>query len=277
MIVDAHQHLWQIERNGHEWPTPDLDAIYRDFEAANLQAVTQAAAVTATVLVQSQPNDTDTGWMLDVAADTPLIRGVVGWTDLAAPDAPARIARLARRPKLKGLRPMLQGLADDAWILRDEVRPALAAMIDHGLTFDALIFPRHLPVIDQLARDWPSLPIVIDHGAKPPIAAARELDGAWAEAISRVAQNENVYGKLSGLMTEMNPDQPHDDMTDYADHLYAVFGPERLMWGSDWPVVGLRAPYSAWFDWTAAWLTAKPSHARDAILGRTATRFYSLN
>ncbi len=277
MIVDAHQHLWRIGRNGHEWPTPDLVAIHRDFDAADLQSVTQAAGVAGTVLVQSQPNDADTAWMLEVAAETPLIKGVVGWTDLAAPEAPARIAGLARRPKLKGLRPMLQVLAEDDWILRDEVRPALAAMCDHGLTFDTLVFPRHLPFIDRLARDWPPLAIVVDHGAKPPIAATNGLNTAWAEAIKRVAQNENAYSKLSGLLTEMNDGQPHGDMAPYADHLYTVFGPDRLMWGSDWPVVNLSAPYTDWLGWTTAWLADKPPHARDAILAGTATRFYSLD
>lgn len=275
MIVDAHQHLWRIGQNGHEWPTADLGAIYRDFGPADLQVVTEEAGVTATVLVQSQPNDADTDWMLDIAAETPLIKGVVGWTDLAAPDAAARIAALARRPKLKGLRPMLQGLGDDGWILRDDVRPALNAMCDYGLTFDALVFTRHLPFIAQLAERHSDLAIVIDHGAKPPIS--EDLDFAWANGITRLAAHESVYCKLSGLLTEMAPHQSLVDMTSYADHLYAAFGPDRVMWGSDWPVVLLRDSYRAWFDWTSAWLTAKPPSVRAAILGGTATRFYTLN
>ena len=274
MIVDSHQHLWQIGKNGHEWPTPDLDPIHRDFVTADLTAVTGAAGVGATVLVQSQPADIDTDWMLDIAEGTPLIQGVVGWADLAAPDAPRRLAELARRPKLKGIRPMLQGLADDNWILRDAVRPALEALLDLGLRFDALVFKRHLAAIDQLARTFPDLPIIIDHCAKPPLAAG-DL-AAWREAIARLAGHANVTCKLSGLFTEMRADQPVDDARPVADHVLSVFGPERLMWGSDWPVVLLRRPYGTWLDWTMTWLDGKTADVKTAVLGNTARRVYAL-
>jgi len=274
LIVDSHQHLWQIGKNGHEWPTPDLDPIHRDFVTADLTAVTGAAGVGATVLVQSQPADIDTDWMLDIAEGTPLIQGVVGWADLAAPDAPRRLAELARRPKLKGIRPMLQGLADDNWILRDAVRPALEALLDLGLRFDALVFKRHLAAIDQLARTFPDLPIIIDHCAKPPLAAG-DL-AAWREAIARLAGHANVTCKLSGLFTEMRADQPVDDARPVADHVLSVFGPERLMWGSDWPVVLLRRPYGTWLDWTMTWLDGKTADVKTAVLGNTARRVYAL-
>jgi len=274
LIVDSHQHLWQIGKNGQEWPTPDLDPIHRDFVTADLTAVTGAAGVGATVLVQSQPADIDTDWTLDIAEGTSLIQGVVGWADLVAPGAPRRLAELARRPKLKGIRPMLQGLADDNWILRDAVRPALEALLDLGLRFDALVFTRHLAAIDRLARTFPALPIIIDHCAKPPLA-----DGdlsAWREAIARVADNANVTCKLSGLFTEMRADQAVDDAVPVADHVLSVFGSERLMWGSDWPVVLLRQPYGNWLDWTKAWLDGKTADVKTAILGNTARRVYAL-
>lgn len=274
MIVDSHQHLWQIGQNGHEWPTPDLDAIHRDFVTADLTAVAGAAGVDATVLVQSQPADIDTDWMLDVADASPLIQGVVGWTDLSAPDAARRLADLARRPKLKGMRPMLQGLDDDEWILRDTVRPALKALLDLGLRFDALVFTRHLGAIDRLAGLLPDLPIIIDHCAKPPLASGTLSD--WREAIARVAERPNVTCKLSGLFTEMTPGQSADDARPVADHVLSVFGPERLMWGSDWPVVLLRRPYGGWLDWTKAWLDDKTAEVRTAVLGNTARRVYAL-
>ncbi len=274
MIVDSHQHLWQIGKNGHEWPTPDLAPIHRDFVTADLTAVAGAAGVGATVLVQSQPADIDTDWMLDVAEATPLIQGVVGWADLAAPDAPQRLAELARRPKLRGIRPMLQGLADDNWILRDNVRPALEALLRLDLRFDALVFTRHLAAIGRLARTFPDLPIIIDHCAKPPLAAG-DL-GAWREAIARVAEHANVTCKLSGLFTEMRADQPVDDARPVADHVLSIFGPERLMWGSDWPVVLLRQPYGNWLDWTKAWLDGKTADVTTDILGNTARRVYAL-
>ncbi len=276
MIVDAHHHLWQIGRNGHEWPTPDLTAIHRDFEPADLARSVDGTGVTATVLVQSQPSDRDTEWMLQVAAHSDLIKGVVGWTDLATPDAPARIRVLAQRPKFKGLRPMLQGLSQDDWILTNDVRPALTAMSDEGLSFDALVFTRHLPSIVALAKAWPSLAIVIDHAAKPPFAQLIDMP-LWRDRMSEAAACPNIACKLSGLFTERAPGQDAAEVTPIADYLLAKFGAERLMWGSDWPVVDLRGGYRAWLDWTHAWLDTIQPEAREAILSRTARTFYRLD
>jgi len=276
LIVDAHHHLWRIGRNGHEWPTPDLAPIHRDFEPADLERTLNETGVTATVLVQSQPSDLDTDWMLDIAAGSDRIRGVVGWADLAAPGAPARIRALARRPKLKGLRPMLQGLAQDDWILRKDVRPAITAMLDEGLSFDALVFTRHLPAIVTLAQTFPALAIVIDHGAKPPFALPGQMP-QWRTHIQAAAQCANIACKLSGLFTELAPDQDRADAAPVADILLACFGPDRLMWGSDWPVVDLAGSYGSWLDWTRQWLDNKSSRARDAILSHTAQTFYRLD
>lgn len=276
MIVDAHHHLWRIGRNGHEWPTPDLSVIHRDFEPADLARTLDGTGVTATVLVQSQPSDLDTEWMLDIAADSRVIRGVVGWTDLAAPDAAARIRALARRPKLKGLRPMLQGLPQDDWILRPEARRALVAMTDEGLSFDALVFTRHLPAIVTLAKAFPLLAIVIDHGAKPPFTAPDDMS-SWHARILDAAQCPNIACKLSGLFTEQAAGQDRADVLPVADHLLSAFGAERLMWGSDWPVVDLAGGYSPWLDWTRRWLDKEDSSAREAILSRTARAFYRLD
>ncbi len=277
MIIDSHQHLWQIGRNGHEWPTSDLSAIWRDFESDDLHTVATTAGITATVLVQSQSSDADTDWMLSIAANDTLIKGVVGWADLAAPSSVKRATFLAQQPKFKGLRPMLQGLNDDEWILQPAVQPALAAMADLGLRFDALIFPRHLKVIDRLAKAFPGLRIVIDHCAKPPIAANdSQATNAWRDGIAIVAQNANIFCKLSGVITEASDGQTIDDTAPYADHVLDSFGPERLMWGSDWPVVNLRTTYATWLDWSRVWLDTKSPEARAQILSGTARRFYQL-
>ena len=165
--VDAYHHVWTIARGDYRWLSPDL-SIARDYGLDDLRPL--LGDVTATVLVQAADTEAETAFMLDVARSSPrLVRAVVGWTDLASPNAPARIAELAADPLLED-RPMLQDIDDTAWILLPAVQPALAAMARHGLRFDALLKPRHLRVIGALARSHPDLPVVIDHAAKPDIA-----------------------------------------------------------------------------------------------------------
>ncbi len=278
MIVDSHHHLWQIGRNDQTWPTADLGAIYRDFAPADLMTDSAGLGVEATIVVQSQPSETDTLWLLEVAAVTPLIQGVVGWTDLTAAGAVDRIRYLAHQAKFKGLRPMLQGLSDDAWVLQPALDAVFAVMTELRLTFDALVYTRHLGAIETLARRWPDLAIVIDHGAKPPLAAADDdQDRAWHDGIATVADQPNIVCKLSGLVTEMMPGQDMTRVEVCADHLLASFGPQRLMWGSDWPVVKLRGSYGDWFGWTRRWLRDKDITVREQIMGRTAERFYRLS
>ena len=270
MIIDAHQHFWQIGRNACTWPTPDLTAIHRDFGPADLAAAAAGLDLAGSVLVQSQASDTDTDYLLDLAAKTPGVLGVVGWTDLAAPDAPARIADLARHPKLKGLRPMLQGLPEDDWITRPALAPAIEAMLTHHLRLDALVFTRHLPHLRLFAEAHPDLPIVIDHGAKPPLADG-DLD-EWTREISALAPLGNVWCKLSGLPTEAGPDGSPDAMDRAIDTLLALFGEKRLMWGSDWPVVNLASDYGAWLSRARA--RTGPSAA---LYGDTAAAFYNIS
>ena len=274
MLIDAHQHFWRIGQNDLAWPTADLAAIHRDFEPPELARIGAPHDLAGTVVVQSQPSDRDNDWLLALAADEPLVLGVVGWADLMAPDAPERIAGLARHPKLKGLRPMLQDLADDAWIADPRLEPAIDAMVAHGLSLDALVFPRHLPHLLTLARRRPDLAIVIDHGAKPSIGAGDFA--AWSEALAPLAALPNVHGKLSGLLTQATPGQSPETLAPYVARLVALFGPKRLMWGSDWPVLNLAGEYGQWLDLARrlSGLTADADLA--ALFGETARRFYRL-
>jgi L-fuconolactonase len=225
-----------------------------------------------TVLVQSQPTDTDTDWMLDLARDTPVVKAVVGWVDLTDPGAPDRIAAIAREPKLRGLRPMLQSIDDTDWLLRDDIVPALRAMQAAGLRLDALIQPRHLPMLARFAQRWPDLPIVIDHAAKPYAAAGTLFP--WAEQIAALA-DLGLYCKLSGLRTEQAPGQSADDLKPYVEHLVAMFA-HRLMWGSDWPVLLLAG--DDWRRWQAdAARLARPAGADiDRLFRGAAASFYAL-
>jgi len=270
--VDAHHHVWRIARGDYGWLTPDLP-IHRDHGLDDLRPL--LGDIAATVLVQAAPTEAETDFLLDVAAESHgLVRGVVGWTDLAAADAPVQVARLSRRTLLKGLRPMLQDIDDTAWILRPEVQPVLLEMAARGLVFDALIQPRHLPVVLELARRHPALPIVVDHAAKPAIAA-RAFE-PWAEEIAAVARQTQAVCKLSGLVTEASRHWHVDDLRPYVGHLLDVFGPRRLLWGSDWPVVELAGGYARWHDATLTLLADCSDAERDAILGGNAARVYRL-
>ena len=275
MRIDAHQHFWQLAARAGGWPPPSLAAIYRDFAPQDLAPLLAAHGVHGTVLVQSLPSEDDTHWLLALAEQADFIRAVVGWTDLLAVDAPAAIARLASHKKLKGLRPMLQDLDDEEWIADPALAPALNAMVEHGLRFDALVLPRHLPALLQCARAWPGLAIVIDHAAKPPIADASF--GQWREDMAQLAALPNVHCKLSGLVTEASTDWSVDDLQPYVEHVLDVFGAQRVIWGSDWPVVGLAGGYGAWLAASETLLAHLGQQDRNDIFGLNARRFYGLD
>jgi len=275
MLVDAHQHFWRLaDRNG-AWPPPGLAAIYRDFFPDDLAPLLARHGVAKTVLVQSMPNEDDTRFMLGLARAHAFIGGVVGWADLKAPDAPARIGALAADPLLKGLRPMLQDLDDDRWIDDPALAPAVDAMLRHGLSFDALVLPCHLPALYAFAQRHPDLPIVIDHGAKPLIAAG--VHEPWRADIARLATLPQVSCKLSGLVTEAGADWDVERLRPYVDHLLASFGPQRLIWGSDWPVLNLAADYARWLAACASLLDGLSEADRQAVFGLNAQRFYGID
>jgi L-fuconolactonase len=274
MLVDAHQHFWQLaDRNG-AWPPPELAAIYRDFLPGDLAHLLEAHGVARTVLVQSMPNEDDTRFMLGLAERAPFIGGVVGWVDMKAPDAPARIAALAQDPMLKGLRPMLQDLEDDRWIADPALAPAVDAMLRHGLSFDALVLPRHLSALLAFAERHPDLPIVIDHGAKPLIAQG--VMAPWRDDIARLAALPQVCCKLSGLVTEAGAGWDVERLRPYVDHLVASFGPQRLIWGSDWPVLNLASDYAGWIAASLSLLDGLDEAERQAVMGLNARRFYRI-
>lgn len=272
MRVDAHHHVWRIARGDYAWLTPDLP-IHGDYTLDDLRPL--LGDVTATVLVQAAQTEAETAFLLDVARNSSgLVCGVVGWVDLAHPNAPARIAALRNEPLLRGLRPMLQDIADTDWILCDAVQPALRAMVRAELRFDALIQPRHLPTLRALCGQHPNLRVVVDHGAKPAIAARGWQP--WADDIEQLARETQALCKFSGLVTEAGHDWLADDIRRYTDHLLGCFGADRLMWGSDWPVVNLAGGYARWRDVSEQLFVTLSAAERDAILGGTAATFYNL-
>ncbi|MBP1885498.1 amidohydrolase family protein [Sinorhizobium mexicanum] len=274
-LIDAHQHYWTLGLGHNDWPEPDLAPIYRDFGPEDLKPNLAAAGISRTVLVQAAPNVTETEFLLSVAEQEESVAAVVGWVNILAADAASEIRRLKANPKFKAIRPMLQSILETAWILQPQAIATLQALPGLDMRFDALIQPRHLPVIAALAAEVPELAIVVDHGAKPFIAAGKMEP--WQSDMAALARRPNVYVKLSGLVTEAGGGWSVERLKPYAAHLLDVFGADRVMFGSDWPVVLLDADYGAWFA-AAQELTAHlTSSEREDVFSRTAARFYGIS
>lgn len=272
MQIDSHQHFWRVARGEYHWMSPDLAALYRDYGPDDLAPLIARHGIERTILVQAAQTLAETRFLLAIADATPFVAGVVGWAEFTDPDAPATIAELAEHPLLVGLRPMVQDIPDDDWLVRPDLAPAFRALVEHDLVFDALVFPRHLSRLLVVADRHPDCTIVVDHGAKPAIRE-RSLD-PWRADMAAIAARPNTWCKLSGLVTEAGPDWRTEDLRAYVDHLLAVFGPERLLWGSDWPVANLAGGYDRWREATAALLATLPEADRAAVLGGNAERVY---
>ena len=274
MRIDAHQHFWRLSRGDYDWLNA-FPKIARDFLPGDLAPHLAAASIDRTVLVQAAPASAETEFLLELARTTPFVAGVVGWVNFEALDAPIRIAQLCENEKLIGLRPMIQDIADTQWMLRPELAPAIDAMLRGGLTLDALVKPNHLAVLSRFLDRYPKLDVVIDHGAKPDIAG--QGLNSWATHIRQIARESPARCKLSGLVTEAGPGWNEQRLRPYVEVLLESFGPSRLMWGSDWPVVNLASDYMGWIK-MAETLTRHLSTAeRAAIFGGNAAAFYGLN
>lgn len=277
--IDAHQHYWQLIRSDYAWMAEPHAAIRRDFLPTDLGPLLRSAEIAGTVLVQADATARETDFLLEIAATTPNVLGIVGWVDFTATDAVVEVERRAAQAPIRGLRPMLEFIDDPAWILQPAFDPVFRAMIRHGLRFDALIHPPHLPAILALAQRYPDLSIVIDHGAKPKIAIWRDQRGGaegWGAGLRALAACPNVWCKLSGLLTEAGRDWQAADLLPYMIVLRDLFGPQRLIWGSDWPVMTLAGSYGDWLDLTTQALHGLTPEEQAAIRGGNALCFYGL-
>lgn len=274
MIIDAHHHFWQPARGDYGWMPPGDPVLDRPYGPADMADALAKAGVSHTVLVQAAPTVEESEYMLGLADATPHVAGVVGWIDFENPAHQDTLRRLSGHPKFVGLRPMIQDIADVNWMLRDDLDWAFRAICDLGLRFDALGFARHQANFLMLIQRYPDMPVVLDHGLKPDIAGQDFT--AWADGMSRLADHAHVHCKLSGLVTEAATDWTADDLAPYVDHILAAFGPDRVMWGSDWPVCRLRTEYGDWLA-TAQHLTDRlnPSE-KNAVFAGNAARFYGL-
>ena len=272
-MIDAHQHFWRLDRGDYGWLTPALQPLYRDYLPKDLEPALQRSGIHSTILVQAAPTVAETRYLLELAHAHDFVAGVVGWADFEDATVADQIHALAADHKLVGLRPMIQDIADTRWMLGAHLAPAYESMIDHDLVFDALVLPRHLPALRELIARHPDLSVVLDHGAKPPLRSGDLTD--WKREIAALARESPIVCKLSGLVTEAGSTDPAL-LRDAVDHLLDCFGPERLMWGSDWPVCELVCPYEAWRATTQLLLAALTDAQRAFIHSATARRIYGI-
>lgn len=271
--IDAHQHFWQLDRGDYGWLTSALGAIHRDFAASDLKPQIDKAGIDGTIIVQAASTVAETEFMLSIAEENDWVYGVVGWVDMLAEDASDVIRRLAKNPKFVGIRAAIEGDDDHDWILQPELAPAIQTLIDLNLTFDCQGRVWLLKNLLKFFKTYPDLRCVIDHCAKPLIKD--QVMQPWADEISEIAQNTNVFCKLSGLSTEAKHHEwAQADIAPYAKHVIEQFGANRVMYGSDWPVVNLGANYQSWYEAVVSFTNEMTSAEQDAIFGGTAAKFY---
>lgn len=276
MKIDSHQHFWTRARGDYTWLTSDLGPIYRDFGPEDLEAYLTEAGIDGTVLVQAAATTAETDFMLSIADQCDRVKGVVGWIDFENRADLAPLKRFAAHPKFRGVRPMIQDIADIDWMLRPDLDWAYRAIIDLDLTFDFLGFPRHLGNALTLLKRYPDMRVVIDHSMKPDIAAGRVEP--WATGMRALAEETSAFCKLSGLVTEAGSGWTVERLRPFVAHVLNTFGPDRVMWGSDWPVLDLAATYPVWHA-TARGLVGEilsDPLSEAKIFGETATAFYRL-
>lgn len=277
MIVDAHQHFWQLSQPfDYSWlDAPDAKPIRRDFLPEHLEPHIRRVGVDRTVLVQTQHDTRENRWALELAERHAFIGGVVGWIDLSSSQCEAQLLEVMEHRKFVGVRHVTQDEPDDDFIVRSDVIRGLKVLEKHGVPFDLLFYPRHLKHAATLARELPDLPMVIDHLGKPPIRLA-SMEG-WIDDFRAAARFPNLFCKLSGMITEADHRKwKPADLKPYVDTALEAFGPDRCLFGSDWPVCELAGSYEEVHTGLVAALGPLEDSERDAIFGGTARRFYKL-
>lgn len=274
-FVDTHQHFWRYDAREYAWIDDRMTALRRDFGPADVAGAMARLGFTGSVAVQARQTPDETAALLGIADRHPAVVGVVGWVDLRADDVEAQLAEIARHPKLVGLRHIVQDEPDDRFLLGAAFGRGIGHLASFGLTYDVLVYPKHLPIAADFVARFPQQRFVLDHLAKPDIRG-RAIE-QWARALAAVAAHPQVMAKLSGLVTEASWSQWRAaDLTPYLDVAFDLFGPDRLMVGSDWPVCTLAGSYEQTMGVFLEYLSARPSSERDSVLGGNARRFWRL-
>lgn len=241
MTIDAHHHFWQVDRGDYSWMTPDLTPLLRDFGPEDLAPLMAEAGIERTIVVQAAETEAETDFLLEIAARSDFVAGVVGWLDMTSPDFAGRLEHYMNQPKWVGLRPMLQE-HDPALITSDAFRAALSEVARRSVPVDILTFPRHLPALLQVLPEVPGLRGIVDHLSKPDMTTGEF--GQWGQDITRIAAHPNLSCKISGMVTEAGADWTADRIRPYLAHVARAFSPDRLVFGTDWPVCTLAATHA---------------------------------
>lgn len=274
--IDAHQHFWKFDPVRDGWITDDMRAIRRDFLPQDLEPLLKAHGFDGCVVVQSDQSEAENTFQLNHAEKHAFIKGVVGWVDLRADNIVERLASYSQFPKLKGFRHILQGEADRALMLKPDFKHGISQLKKFGYTYDILIFPDQLAYTKEFVKTFPDQPFVIDHIAKPYIKDKKISD--WEKDMKAVAEHENVYCKISGMVTEADwGNWKIEDFTPYIDVVVDAFGPKRIMFGSDWPVCQVAATYSQVVELVKTYFASFSSHEQALFFGGNASAFYELS
>lgn len=276
-IVDAHVHLWDNDKFFYPWPTADLHAICRPFHVSDLQVALEPSPVRKIVFIQVNQTYEETDWILEQYPNcTSTIVGIIGWVDLTDPEVDVKLDKYMENKIFRGVRNILEGEPDD-WLGREAVHRGLGYLEDRGLTYDLLIRTRHFKLAETVVKKFPKLKFVIDHAAKPEIAEGKIEE--WKRGMKMLAQNPNVYCKISGLVTEASRENwKVDDLIPYVKHVIAVFGADRCMFGSDWPVCTLAkdASYKNTFKAYLQCVSHLSQSEKEAVFCENVVKFYGL-
>lgn len=276
MKIDAHQHFWIYNSADYGWIDDSMKELRRDYLPEDLQPLLKEAGFSGTVAVQARQSIEETRWLLSLADMNKFIKGVVGWVNLCSEDALKRqLDEFCRSDKFLGVRHVVQDEPDDHFMLHDDFLKGISILNEYNLAYDLLLFPKHLLVAYRVASMFPDQRFVLDHISKPPIKK-REIS-PWKEDIIRLAEHKNVWCKLSGMVTEADPNHwKPEDFRPYLDVVFEAFGPERIMAGSDWPVCVLAGEYKRVMSIVENYISEMPSEIRDKILGLNCIDFYRI-
>jgi L-fuconolactonase len=276
MKIDAHQHFWIYNSSDYPWISGTMESLKRDFLPSDLRKELDGLNFDGTVAVQARQSLEETDWLLGLAAKYSFIKGVIGWVDLCSPDLQKQIERFLPDKKFVGVRHVLHDEADELFMLKESFLRGISLLESYGLVYDILIFPVHIPHATELVRRFPRQKFVLDHIAKPDIR--NRIFSPWERQIKELATNQNLYCKLSGMVTEADlKGWKKDDFKPFLDVIFESFGPWRLMIGSDWPVCTLSAAYRDTMEIVTDYIRTLNREEKDAILGNNAISVYNLN